>query len=120
MTSLSKTRLIPDGNVLVGSLAGDVDLITVRDAADQLVQAVPTTVSDLVLDLSEITYLDSRGVHILLEAIERLRMRGQTTYVVAPELSAIRRLIEVTGVTDLVPVVGSVDEALQQIRARDP
>lgn len=114
--SFAKVRLERNGDVLIGSLAGDVDLTNAPDVADQLMPAIPNSVKVFVLDLSETTHLDSRGVQVLLELVERLHMRKQTAYLVAPERSAIRRILAVVGVTDSLPVTGTVDEALEQIR----
>ena len=114
--SFAKVRLERNGDVLIGSLAGDVDLTNAPDVADQLMPAIPNSVKVFVLDLSETTHLDSRGVQVLLELVERLHMRKQTAYLVAPERSAIKRILAVVGVTDSLPVTGTVDEALEQIR----
>lgn len=114
--SFANVRLERDGDVLIGSLAGDVDLTNAPDVADQLMPAIPNSVKAFVLDLSDTTHLDSRGVQVLLELVERLHMRRQAAYLVAPKRSAIRRILAVAGVTDSLLITGSVDEALEQIR----
>lgn len=115
MVTFTKRRLVADDSVLVASLGEDGDLVTVRDAADELVRAVPTHVTSVILDLSETSNLDSRGVHILLEVVDHLRLRQLTVYLVAPEPSAIRHLLTIVGITDILPVATSVEEALKQI-----
>lgn len=116
MVSFAKVRFERNGDVLIGSLAGDVDLSNAPDVADQLMPAIPNSIKVFVLDLSETTHLDSRGVQVLLDLVERLHVRKQTAFLVAPQRSAIRRLLTIVGVTDSLPVTGSVDEALEQIR----
>lgn len=71
----------------------------------------------LVVDLSQTTYLDSRGVHLILEMAERLRTSQQQLILVVPERSVIRRVLLLTQVDKTVPLHRTLDDALQQFHS---
>ena len=56
-------------------------LVAARGA---LSESVPNFALALVLDLSDVEYLDSGGIHLIYELREKLRARGQTLQLVIP------------------------------------
>jgi anti-anti-sigma factor len=66
----------------------------------------------LVVDLCEITYLDSAGVALLLRLAERLRARRRQLYLVVPRGSPVRRVLEVTGLPRVIPLEARLEDAL--------
>lgn len=81
--------------------AGDVDLAS----APALVDAVLTSLGDhrsVHLDLSDVTFLDSSGIHALM----RLARAGDdtTTVTISPDLRPqVRKVLEVSGVMPMLP-----------------
>jgi anti-anti-sigma factor len=70
--SISSLRL--ERGILV-ALSGDVDLATATIAEDELQRAEQS--EDLVvLDLGEVSFMDSTGLRMVISAHERLRSRG--------------------------------------------
>ena len=99
------------GWALVCRLAGELDL----SSADQVRRAVDGAmarhgVSDLVLDLSEVSFLDSSGVGVILGRYRRTRESGGRMVLVAPP-ERLRPVLELAGILQLVPAAASVGEA---------
>ena len=80
------------------TLRGELDL----GSAPQLEQALGATNGRVVLDLSGLTFMDSTGVRVLLEAAER--SRGELRIVPPPGGDA-RVTFEETGIARLLPLV---------------
>ena len=116
MTELSQVEFSGD-DVIVARLTGEIDLSNAAEVGDQLAGAVPNTALGLVIDLTGTAYLDSSGVHLLFDLGERLQRRQQQLRIVVPEGGPIRRVLRIVELDATVPVVQSVDEAVEQIRA---
>jgi anti-anti-sigma factor len=116
MTELSEVEFSGD-DVIVARLTGEIDLSNASEVGETLSAAVPNTALGLVIDLTATSYLDSSGVHLLFDLAERLQRRQQRLRVVVPEGRPIRRVLRIVELDDTVPVLASVDEAVEQIRA---
>jgi anti-sigma B factor antagonist len=116
LTELSRVDFSGD-DVIVARLTGEIDLSNAADVGESLAGAVPNTALGLVIDLSGTSYLDSSGVHLLFDLGERLQRRQQQLRVVVPEGGPIRRVLRIVELDSSVPIVASVDEAAEQIRA---
>ena len=116
MSDLSQVELSGD-DVVVARLSGEIDLSNAADVGDQLSAGVPNIALGLVVDLTATTYLDSSGVHLLFDLAERLTRRQQALRVVVPAGAPIRRVLRVVELDNTVPVLASVDDAVEQIRS---
>jgi anti-anti-sigma factor len=116
LTELSKVEFSGE-DVVVARLSGEIDLSNAADVGESLAAAVPNTALGLVIDLTATAYLDSSGVHLLFDLSERLQRRQQQLRVVVPEGGPIRRVLRIVELDATVPVLASVDEATEQIRA---
>ena len=83
-------------------------------AAMGLLGSVPR----LVIDLSDVTFIDSAGVTALVAAVRRVRDNGGEV-VVCSTRKRVNRLLETIGFDRVVPVVGSVEQAAH-LMARAP
>src|SRR5579872_21989 len=93
----------------VERLRGEIDIASVP-ALERRLMAVPNTLHELVIDLSAVTYLDSSGVRLLHELHDRLQLRGQRLIVVCPAGTGPRRVLELTGFGDRVPLEDSAGD----------
>ena len=93
------------------SVAGGLDLSTVtRWEAD--VENAATASRTIVLDLSEVDFIDSAGVHALFRMLAALEDRGKRLVVVAPSGGRVRRLLEILDVPALTGICETRAEAL--------
>lgn len=82
---------------------GEIDLATASILGDALARAAELDGRSVVVDLADVAYLDSSGVHALFEALSAVRERGRSMRLVAVT-PAVLRVLEITGVTAVVTV----------------
>ncbi len=116
MTTAVDVRVTEESGIPVASLEGEIDLANAADLRNQIFGMVSNAAPGLVLDLSGVTYLDSRGVQLILELAERLKMRHLKFRVALPEKSLIRRILLLTHVDAVVPLDANVAQALAMLK----
>jgi anti-sigma B factor antagonist len=99
---------IDDQTQLVG-IYGDVDLKTARPFRSALDEAASDGKSRLIVDMSEVPFMDSSGLAALIGAQKAFRDRTDMI-VVCPE--NLRKIFEVTRLDSIVSIVSSLPEAL--------
>jgi anti-sigma B factor antagonist len=94
---LNLSRKVTDlGDVHIVTLEGELDLLTGGGLADWL---VALAVSTVVIDLQRVSFIDSAGIGALVRARNQLIAAGNDLVLSRPP-SNIRRLFEVTGLSD--------------------
>jgi anti-sigma B factor antagonist len=97
-----------DGATRVAHLEGDLDLASVPSLQREVLAAI-TGAQRVVLDLSDVTWLDSTGLRLLDDLARVYEGRGATVRIVAPpdvparftlDLSAWRRELVVGRMSD--------------------
>ncbi|HLN14349.1 MAG TPA: SpoIIE family protein phosphatase [bacterium] len=99
------------GTVPVVSLEGDLDQVNVARFAAMLEDAVVQASGVVVLSLSSVSYLDSRGLQALLQVGRRIGTRRCRLVLVASPGSPARRLLDTSGVGEIFPVYAAVEDA---------
>lgn len=110
-------RVFDQDGVPVASLDGEIDIANAADLRDELFSALSNQPPGLIVDLSAVTYLDSRGVHVLLELAERMKIRHLQLRLVVPDTAMIKRVLQLTHLDEIVPVDSTVEDAALRIRA---
>jgi anti-sigma B factor antagonist len=77
------------------AVRGEADLHSAPRLRDALATAIEDGSDELVLDLSETTFVDSMTLGVLLGAMKRLRARGGHLHLVVPGAD-VRRIFEIT------------------------
>lgn len=85
---------------LVLALAGDLDIASAPALKRHLDDAATTGSGRVVVDLSEVEFLDSTGLRVLLTARQRLHERGQELRL-RPGPPVVQRLFELTQTAEL-------------------
>jgi len=98
-----------DGATVV-SLAGELDLYNAEDVRAALLECCSDEPSVLVVDLAEVTFVDSTALGVLIEARSRLADRDGFR-LAAPRLEA-RRALEVSGLDRHFSIFDTVADAL--------
>ena len=104
------------GTAVVVRLAGEVDLATAEHAGDQLRAAEAVAVVDapavVVLDLTQVTFLGSVGLAMLVEHNQLCSELGSRLCVIVGDSPAAWRPIKIATLDTVLTIVSSVDEAL--------
>jgi anti-sigma B factor antagonist len=77
------------------TLGGEVDLHTAPELRQRMGDAIDDGCRELVVDLTDVTFLDSMTLGVLLGALKRLRQRSGDLKVVISDPS-LRRIFEIT------------------------
>jgi anti-anti-sigma factor len=88
--------------------AGEIDLGTV-DALRRELDVARMEAVTVVLDLSDVTFIDSTGLHLLLKASHSSAVSDWGFFVVRPS-EAVHRLIQLSGTADLITMVDPSSE----------
>jgi anti-sigma B factor antagonist len=98
------------GDACVVRLAGELDLYNAPQVRQALTDAASGSPSRLVVDLSEVEFVDSTALGVLIEA-RRWLDNGRSFLLAAPGLET-RRALEISGLDRHFTVHDSVSEAL--------
>ncbi len=102
----------------VMSISGEIDLSNSDALRGEILPAVASDGSGMVLDLTEATYLDSSGIRLLFDLAEGLHSRGQRLVLVVSEAALVRRVVVLTKLEDAVALVDTVDDGLAMLDNR--
>jgi anti-sigma B factor antagonist len=107
-----------DSGVVVISLKGEHDLTTAPTLRERVEEAVGRR-SGVLIDLTAAEFIDSSIIGVVLEGQRRADEEG-IGFAASLEggTSAVRRVLEVTGLDTNLPVHPSVDAALEQASAQ--
>ena len=120
MTEHPNVAIGVEDGVVVAGISGEIDLSNATEITDALLGGVPNEALGLVIDLSNVSYLDSAGVRMLAELDHRLGWRAQALRVVAPETSRSRRVLVIAGLERVLSLETSVDAARTSVEGSDP
>lgn len=99
------------GGALVISARGEIDRSTAPALSDALRRATFAGSGPVTLDLREVTFMDSSGISVLLNALRRLTRRGRRLSLVCAR-GELLRLFQLTGLVETLDVHTAPDEAL--------
>lgn len=97
------------GDVPVVWAAGEVDVSSAPRLRDQL-HALPVEAGRVVVDLSEVTFLDSTGLGVLVAGWKRCHEAGASLELVVTR-PQVMKVLEITTLDALFTIHGSIDEA---------
>ncbi len=98
------------GALTVVHVGGEIDVYTaplLREALDKQVSAGRV---DLVVDLDEVTFMDSTGLGVLVGRLKLVRSQGGTLRIVSSQ-DRILKVFKITGLDKVFHIFASVDEA---------
>jgi anti-sigma B factor antagonist len=98
------------------SLAGEVDLYTAPEFKEQLLEIVGKGGKEVVVDLSNTTFIDSTTLGVLVGGVKRLRPNGGQLTLVCSDRN-ITKIFEITGLDKVFPIYASRAEAVENIGA---
>ena len=100
------------------SLAGEVDLYTAPEFKQQLLEVVGHGGKDVVVDLSDTTFIDSTTLGVLVGGVKRLRPNGGQLSLVCNDRN-ITKIFEITGLDKVFPIYATRNEAVDEIDSRN-
>jgi len=89
---------------------GALDLNSSSQLRSALVEVVEAGTDALVVDLREVTFVDSAGFSALLTAAKRLRARDGHLVLITTDESVVR-MLRIMGLTDMMPLADTPEHA---------
>jgi anti-anti-sigma factor len=103
----------PDTAVL--SLAGEVDVANAAQVRDSALMLVDSGVKNIVIDHHSTEYMDSTGLGTLVGLLKRTRELGGDVVIAAAQ-PRVKRVFEITGLTQVFRMYDDVAAALKEVR----
>ncbi len=93
-----------DGDTHVIELHGELDIAGAPRLEEEFLRVEDTDVSVIVCDLSELEFIDSTGIRLLVMAADRSAASGRFTII--PGSKQVQRVFEITDLVKRLPFVG--------------
>ncbi|MDC0429373.1 STAS domain-containing protein [Phycisphaerales bacterium] len=100
-----------DGSVLVTPI-GEVDLARSPSLRSRLAQVLGDSPARLVVDLSQVPYMDSSGVATLVEALQQSRARNCSLFLAGLQ-DRVRSVFEIARLDTVFTITPDVNSALE-------
>ena len=110
-----ETAMRTEGGIAVLGVAGEIDVYTAPEFKSAINRAIESGTTDLVIDLSQVSYMDSSGFGTLLGATKRVRPKGGSINLIGCS-EAIERMMRITRLDTVFNLFSTVDEAASRIR----
>lgn len=99
------------GAAVVVAVEGELDLFTAPFLRDEVREAIKQDGSTLVLDLAALSFMDSSGLSVLIEAWRLATSEGGGVSLAAPQ-APVARILRTTGLDRRIKVYPDVDSAV--------
>jgi anti-sigma B factor antagonist len=109
VTPLVIERSLNDGYELL-SVEGELDIVTAPRMMAALNEALANMESPLVVDLTDVVFMDSTGLALLMNARRRVLRRGQGFAIICP-VGPISRLFEIADMVESLRVCPDEESA---------
>ena len=112
------TSELLDARTHVIHVKGEIHVSTAQEFAQRLDDAISQDATAIVLDLTEVEFIDSTGLSVLLNGLRRLTRRKGNLVLVCTNPTVLR-LFEITRLDSTFDIVGTREEALAHVTSAD-
>jgi stage II sporulation protein AA (anti-sigma F factor antagonist) len=102
----------PSEGVLLVQLTGEADIVSIAELRRRLGDLEAAMPGHVVFELAGLSFIDSSGINALVLAVRRIEEQGGTAVLAAPSPEA-RRVFDIIGLSQVVPLVQDVQAALR-------
>ncbi|HTU88320.1 MAG TPA: STAS domain-containing protein [Solirubrobacteraceae bacterium] len=115
--SLADVHISHEPGALVARLVGEVDMSNAEELGATVIGATPNQARGVVLDLTQVDYLDSAGIYVIHGMRASLQARGQLLVLVIPPDSPVYDTLRLSGAERPGEVVEELDAGLAALEA---
>ena len=102
------------GSVLVATTEERIDGVNARAFQDALQAAIADTDRAVILDLSQLTYISSAGLRVIL-LIARTLQRQDGNLAVCSLSGPVQEVFQISGFDQIIKTYGTQDEAISSL-----
>jgi anti-anti-sigma factor len=114
MSDLARVETSESDGIVVARVTGELDVAGAAQMEEMIADAVPNSARALVVDFSDLGFIDSSGVAMLFTLSRRLGSRRQELHLVAPQGSPVARVLEIVEFDRAAPVHPDLDSAVAE------
>ncbi len=104
------TNSINDATIV--AINGKLDALTCGNVETALAQLIDSGKTSLVIDFTELSYISSAGLRILLKTAKQLKgINGSLVLCCMKDF--IKEVFDVSGFSSIIPITDTVENALQ-------
>jgi anti-anti-sigma factor len=100
-----------EGGVMTVALKGRLDALTSKGVEERLLQLIDAGERHMVMDLSQLDYISSVGLRVLILVAKRLKQLDGKVVVCALQ-EPIQQVFEISGFTHIFPIYATRAEAI--------
>ncbi|GLY79162.1 STAS domain-containing protein [Actinoallomurus iriomotensis] len=112
----SVEHTVTDDGIVSVTLAGALDVATAPRVRDLLIRLIDEGHHRLVLELSDVDFVDSIGLGVFVGVVHRLRPYDSSLAVAAPSPQA-QKVFEITQLVRVLPIYDTSDAATEAVRS---
>jgi len=102
---------IDHSGVPVLTVRGEVDVSTAPELRERLLILAERKPTTAVVDLSDVSFVDSTALGVLVSGVKRLRSGGGDLHLVVTQ-PHISKVFEITGLTEVFRIFPTLEEAV--------
>ena len=99
------------GDVVVVKVAGEIDVYTAASLREKLADLIDADHTDVVVDLTGVTFMDSTGLGVLVGALKKVRGYGGRLQLVIDQEKVIK-VFRITALTQVFTIHETLEAAL--------
>jgi anti-sigma B factor antagonist len=112
------TEQLGEGRYVI-ALAGEVDLYTAPEFKQQLLDVISQGARDVIVDLTDTTFIDSTTLGVLVGGVKRLRPNDGRLTLVCSDRN-ITKIFEITGLDRVFTIHATRAEAIEATAEGSP
>lgn len=103
-----------DEKAWIIDIQGEIDVYTAPQLKQQMLELLDKGATRIVTNLSDVEYLDSTALGVLIGGLKRLRERDGALDIICPN-ARIRRIFEITGLDKIFDIYSTEEEAINAL-----
>ena len=111
------TEQVGDARYVI-ALGGEVDLYTAPELKSQMIGSIANGATEVVVDFTNTTFIDSTTLGVLVSGVKRLREKGGTLTIVCSDRN-ITKIFEITGLDRVFTIYPTRAEALERLDSEE-
>ena len=101
---MSSKNINEVGKTNMVCIKGEIDIYSIEKFRETIEKEMQTKVPEIILECSELSYMDSTGMGVLIELRNKTKEMGQRIIVMNPRPN-IKKLFALTGVDKIIEVI---------------
>jgi len=99
----------PGSDRYVITVSGEVDLATSPDLDNAIIAAIESGTSSLAIDLTDVSFMDSSGLGVIVRGLKRCREADKDLGLVITN-ERVLKVFGITGLDQVIPIHDSIED----------